>query len=155
MHQGQKIYSLQAITSDPLATRNTILFAALTAMGVPPEPNLCGEYVEIVGGKMVDGQLAGGERRSITVWRFRDRTMDGLYRTSDLLQLWHDPEFVAREPEHPLAYIKAAFDNHSRAMEFIREVGPIAMRRRGKKVGLVTKRTSPELKKRILDELNK
>jgi hypothetical protein len=145
MQKGQKLYSLEALTSDPLATRNTILFAALTALGIPPEPELCGEYVEEIAGKP----------RSVTVWRLRESSIDGRFVTEDLIKRWSDPEFAAREPEHPLAYIKAAFENHTRSVEFIKEQGPIAMRRRGKKIALITRHTSPELRKRILDELNK
>lgn len=145
MKKGSKIYSLEALTSDPLATRNTLLFSALTAMGVPPLPHLCGEFVENVN----------GERRSVTVWRLAEKSLCGSYDTAALIKLWNDPEFSAREPEHPLAYIKAAFENHGRAVQFIKDQGPIAMRRRGKKIALITRHTSPELKKKILDELNK
>ncbi|MEQ1862912.1 MAG: hypothetical protein ABMA13_23570 [Chthoniobacteraceae bacterium] len=145
MHKGSKIWSLEALTSDPLATRNTILFAALTAVGIPAEPDLCGEYVEEIH----------GERVSATVWRLRDRSLDGKFPTEDLIKLWNDPEFTTKHPEHPLAYIKCAFENHTRAVAFIKEQGPIAMRRRGKKIALITRHTSPELKARILDELNK
>lgn len=145
MTKGSKIYSLEALSADPLATRNTILFAALTALGIPAEPELCGEFVEEVQGKP----------RSVTVWRLKERSLDGQYNTADLMRLWNDPELVSKQPEHPLAYVKAAFENHTRAVEFIKEQGPIAMRRRGKKIALITRHTSPDLKKRILDELNK
>lgn len=144
MHQGSKLYSLEALTSDPLATRNTILFAALTALGIPAEPELCGEFVEEVQGRP----------RSVTVWRLREKSVDGRFHTADLIKLWHDPAFVERDPEHPLAYVKCAFENHTRAIEFVKEQGPIAMRRRGQKIALITRHTSPENKKRILDELN-
>ncbi len=144
MKKGSKIYSLEALTSDPLATRNTILFAALTALGIAAEPELCGEFVEEVNGKP----------RSVTVWRLREKSLDGKHNAAELIRLWRDPEFTTREPEHPLAYVKAAFENHTRAVEFIKDQGPIAMRRRGRKIALITRHTTPELKKRILDELN-
>ena len=143
--QKGNLYSLESLSADPLATRNTILFACLTAMGIPPEPLLCGEYVENINGKTV----------SVTVWRLRDRSIDGRYDTGELMRLFHDPDFVAREPEHPLAYLKTGFSNYSRALEFIQDQGPIAVRRRGKKIGLISRRTTPDQKKMILDELNK
>ncbi len=145
MKNGTKIYSLEALNDDPLATRNTLLFAALTAMGIPPEPDLCGEFVEEIG----------GQKKTALVWRLRGESLDRRYQTGDLIRRWNDPDFVKNEPEHPFAYIKTAFENHSRAVEFIKDQGPIAIRRRGKKVAIITRRTSPELKKRILDELNK
>lgn len=145
MEKGARIYTLEALTSDPLATRNTQLFAALTALGIPAEPSLCGEYVETIR----------GETRSITVWRLRTKSLDGRFDAEEMIKLWNDPEFSTREPEHPLAYIKAAFENYARSVQFIKDQGPIAMQRRGKKIGIITRHTSPELKKRIIDELNK
>lgn len=144
MQKGSKIYSLEALTKDPLATRNTILFAALTAMGIEPEPELCGEFVETVN----------GERRSITVWRLKECSADGKLRTAELIRLWEDPEFVARETEHPLAYLKTGFENYSRARDFIRDTGPIAMVRRGSRIGFVTNRTTPQRKEWILNKVN-
>lgn len=145
MHKGQKLYSLEALTSDPLATRNTILFAALTAIGIPAEPELCGEFVEEVRGQKV----------SATVWRLREKSLCGKYDTGECIKLWCDPDFTTKHPEHPLAYIKAAFENHTRALEFIKDQGPIAMRRRGKKIALISRHTADERKRRIIDELNK
>ena len=144
MQKGQKLYSLEALTGDPLATRNTILFAALTALGIPAEPELCGEFVEDVAGK----------NRSVTVWRLKDRSLDGRFETATMMKLWAEPAFVEREPEHPLAYIKQAFENHTRAIEFIKDQGPIAMKRRGKKIGFITRHTTEENRRRILDGLN-
>lgn len=146
MEKGSKLYSIEALTADPLATRNTILFAALLAMGVPMEQGLCGEFVEP---KRDGGQV------STTVWRLKETSLCGKYKTADLIKLFNDPGFVEREPEHPLAYIKVAFENHRRAVEFIKEQGPIVMKRRGKKVGLITRHTPPEYRKKIIDELNK
>lgn len=145
MKNGQKIYSLEALTGDPLATRNTQLFAALTAFGIEPETTLCGEYVEKVGDRTV----------SVTVWRLKERSNCGTYQTEQLIKLWNDPEFAAREPEHPLAYIRAYVRNHEAAVAFIKEQGPIAIRRRGKKIALISRATSTERRARILDELNK
>jgi hypothetical protein len=145
MQKGSKLYSLEALSSDPLATRNTILFAALTAMGVPPDPVLCGEFVE----------EKSGQPHHVTVWRLKETSLCGKYQTADLIALFNDPALLETQPEHPLAYIKAAFDNHRRAVEFIKDQGPIAMRRRGKKIGFISRHTSPEHRRKILDELNK
>jgi len=144
MKKGDRIYSLQALTDDPLATRNTIMFAALVTLGIPAEPSLCGEYRELVK----------GVQRSTTVWRLREHSLCGRYKTAEMIKKWKDPEFVTREPEHPLAYIKTAFENHTRAVEFIKEQGPIAMIRRGKKIALISRHTDPENKARILEKLN-
>lgn len=145
MHKGQYIYSLEALTSDELATRNSQLFAALCAMGVPPEIDLCGEYIERKEGKDT----------SVQVWRMAARSACGQYTTKELIAHWNDPHFVERHPEHPFAYIKAAFACHSSALAFIREQGPIVVSRRGKKIALITRKTSPEMRKHIIDELNK
>lgn len=147
MQKGSKIYSLEALSGDPLATRNTFLFAALTACGIPPEPELCGEFVEPIEGQE--------QPRRTTVWRLKEKSVDGQYRTKDLIKLWLDPEFVTREPEHPLAYLKAGFENYSRSQEFLKEQGPIYVRRRGRKIALITRRTTEANRKRIIDELAK
>jgi hypothetical protein len=144
LRKGSKIYSLEAITSDPLCTPNTVLFAALIALGIPPEIGLCGEYVEQVNGRP----------RSTTVWRLSERSICGKFQTADMIKLWKDPDFVRNRPEHPLAYIKAAFENHSRAIDFVKDQGPIAVIRKGDKVGLVSKHTTPQDKTKILAGLN-
>ena len=144
LRKGSRIYSLEAITSDPLCTRNTVLFAALIALGIPPELELCGEYVEKVNGRP----------RSTTVWRLAEKSVCGKYSTADMIKLWSDPAFIKNRPEHPMAYIKAAFENHSRAIDFIKDQGPIAVIRKGDKVGLVSKHTSEADKARILAGLN-
>jgi hypothetical protein len=145
MKKGDKLVSLEAETKDPLATRNSILFAALCALGIPPEPDLCGEFVEEIG----------GVKKSVTVWRLRSQSLAGTLKTHELIKLWNDAEFPASQPEHPLAYMKAAFQNYQRAIDFVKDQGPIAMVRRGNKVALLTRHTSKERRDRIIDELNK
>ena len=144
LHKGSKIYSLEAISADELATRNTILFAALTALGIPPEVELCGEYVEQVNGRP----------KSATVWRLAEKSICGKYDTAEMIKLWNDPAFVKNRPEHPLAYIKVAFENHTRALDFIKRQGPIAVIRRGNKIGLISQHTTPADRERILAGLN-
>jgi hypothetical protein len=144
LRKGLKFWTLSAITADPLATRNTILFAALTALGIPPLPELCGEFVENVNGRP----------RSVTVWRMADRSIDGRYQTAEMIQAWEDKDFSRKNPEHPLAYIMCAFENHTRSIEFVKDQGPIAVIRRNGKIGLITKHTSPEHKRQIIDGLN-
>lgn len=145
MHKGQKIVSLEAASDHPLATKNSILFAALTALGIPPESDLCGEFTE---------DTPSG-KRSITVWRLREKSLDGVHDTKDLIAKWKDPDFARKEPDHPLAYIQAAFENHTKAIDFIKGRGPIAMIRRGKKIALISRDTDAGTRKRILNELNK
>jgi hypothetical protein len=145
MKKGSQIISLEAATSDPLATRNTILFSALTAMNISPEVSLCGEYVETVNGRP----------RSVTVWRLRPVSECGRFQTMDLIAKWKDPDFVSREPEHPFAYIKQAFENHTRSLDFLKDQGPIVMRRRGRKIAFITRHTPEALRRQIIDELNK
>ncbi|HEV7405159.1 MAG TPA: hypothetical protein VGO11_19605 [Chthoniobacteraceae bacterium] len=143
--QKGKLYSLEALTADPQATRNTVLFACLTAIGIPPEPALCGEYVEKVD----------GAPRSVTVWRLRERSLCGKYGAEEAIKLFSDPEFAVKQPEHPLAYLKSGFENYFRAVAFVKDQGPIVVRRRGKKIALITRHTDEARRARILDELNK
>lgn len=147
MQKGSKIYSLEALTADPLATRNTQLFAALTALGIPPEVELCGEF------RWEDQQ--SGRPRSATVWRLASQSFCGKYQTEEMIKAWLDPEFAKTNPEHPLAYIKCAFENHERSVDFIKEQGPIVMRRRGKKIAFISRHTSDERRNQIINELNR
>jgi hypothetical protein len=144
MHDGQRIYSLEAETGSALCTRNTQLFAALGALGIDPEETLCGEYRESIGGKTV----------SVTVWRLKERSKCGRYDTAEMIRAWNDPHFARTNPEHPLAYLRAGFGNYDEARRFIRERGPIAIKRRGKRVALITRDTKPEHRERILAGLN-
>ncbi|MDR3406381.1 MAG: hypothetical protein P4L99_28105 [Chthoniobacter sp.] len=144
LKKGSKVYSLEALNADPLATRNTILFAALTALGIPPEVELCGEYVETVGGRP----------KAATVWRLAEQSIDGRFKTGEMIKHWNDPDFAKKHPEHPLAYIQCAFNNRERAVDFLKDQGPIVMKRRGNKIGFITRHTSEADKRRIIDGLN-
>lgn len=144
LKNGSKLYSLEALNADPLATRNTILFSALTALGIPPVVEHCGEFKEEVGGRP----------RTVTVWRMAEQSIDGRFKTVEMIKRWNDPEFIEKEPEHPLAYIKAAFGNHTRAVDFLKDQGPIVVIRRNRKIALLTRRTTDDRRRKIIDGLN-
>ncbi|MHA3773665.1 hypothetical protein ACXR0O_19185 [Verrucomicrobiota bacterium sgz303538] len=145
MKKGQKIYSLEALTSDELATRNTQLFAALTSFGIEPETELCGEYVESVGGQTV----------SATVWRLKERSNCGKWDTGELIKLWNSPDLDQTHPDHPIAHLRAGFRNYAAAVRFLKDQGPIAIKRRGKRIALISRHTTPERRAKILEGLNK
>lgn len=110
-------------------TRNTMLAAALVTLGIP--------LAESSGGGLVtgDGIIAPGG--SIT-WCFEPVSSDGRYRTSEMMNLWTNREWLTNpENDHPLAYIACAMHNYKRLLDHVKQSVPIGLIRSGKKMALV------------------
>ena len=119
----------------PVHAQNTIMVSVLTTFGVELDKDC--PYIETR--EIIDGK----ERRLVT-WCLKAISHDGLYKTRDLIHWWHDREWAVANPEHPFAYVKQAFANHSRLINIIKTLAPVLQIRRGKKIALIPADASPE-----------
>ena len=115
-------------TSSDRGITNTILAAALAAVGIPFHDNRA--FSQVHG----DGISSGGR----TTWYFQEQSDCGKFKTAELIKAWEDKEWHARNPEHPFAYIKVAFENHSRLVDKLKQDAPLGMVRRRGKIALVS-----------------
>lgn len=115
------------VSDDRGGTTNTMLAAALAAMGIPFDT----KPSSIVTG---DG-IAGGGR---VTWYFQARSEDGHYATAELIAAWDDKGWHLRHPDHPFAYIKCAMQNFSRLMDKLKHDTPLGMVRKRGKIALIS-----------------
>lgn len=123
------------------STGNTLLAAALTAIGIPLAQK---PFVRVVG----DG--VSGERM---IWFFEPRSHDGHHLTKDLIEAWHNESWHLANPEHPFAYIKCALLNRERLVDKVKQDAPLACIQRRGKIALISLDASPRTEEFILRHL--
>ena len=123
-----------------VTTPDLNLTAALLAMGVPFDDEL--PYIESKSTK--------GNFHSFIL---RDQTTCGQYLTKDLIQHWNDPSFVQNNPEHPFAYIKAAFENRTGLLDLVKKSVPFIVIEKNGKYGVISENADKELQDKIIKGL--
>jgi hypothetical protein len=123
------------------STGNTMLAAALTAIGIPLAQK---PFVRVVG----DG--VNGERM---IWFFEPRSHDGRHLTKDLIEAWHSEGWHLANPEHPFAYIKCAMLNRQRLVDKVKQDVPLACVKRRGKIAFIPLDASPRTEDLFLSYL--
>ena len=106
---------------------NTLLAAALTAVGIPFDTQ---RGLHQVRG---DGIASGGR----FTYYFAEQSLDGRHKTAELIAAWENPKWHLANPEHPFAYIKCALLNRERLVDMIKQDSPLTMLRHHGKIALV------------------
>lgn len=123
-----------------LETTNTMLAAALAAVGIP---------LRAQGGvKLLTGDF--GERHCFF---FEPASPCGNYRTVDLIRAWDDPEWHEKHPEHPFAYLLTGFRNQQRLTDYIKRGRRTAAVKKGGKIAFLPIDASDSLQKTVFAEL--
>lgn len=125
-----------------LETTNTKLAAALCAVGIPLR-------------KDTPVRLMTGLRGDSHCFFFEAQSACGDYKTDELIKAWDNKEWHLRNPEHPFAYLKVAFDNAERLTDYIKKGTRIATVTRGSKFGFLSLAASDTAQKRFFDELKR
>jgi hypothetical protein len=126
-----------------LETSNTKLAAALTAVGIPLKKE---KPVQIITGAKGPDRVA---------FFFEPISPCGLYKTKELMLAWDDERWHVRNPEHPFAYLKVAFQNMERLTDYCRKGTPIAFVQKGSKLAFLSLKASDDLQKKVFKELNR
>jgi hypothetical protein len=127
---------------NPLETSNTKLAAALCAVGIPLR-------------KETPVRLMSGPKGDSHCFFFQERSACGEYQTDELIKAWDSKEWHMRNPEHPFAYLKVAFENHERLRDYVKKGTRIATVTRGSKFGFLSLEASDIAQKRFFDELKR
>lgn len=127
---------------NPLETSNTKLAAALCAVGIPLR-------------KETPVRLMAGPRGDTHCFFFEEKSPCGDYLTAELIKAWDSKEWHLRNPEHPFAYLKVAFENQERLTDYIKKGTRIATVTRGSKFGFLSLDASDGAQKRFFDELKR
>lgn len=130
------------IGGDGLNTTNSKLAAALAAVGIPLRRTSPVRHVT-------------GDRGDRHAWFFEDSSPCGLYSTKELMLAWDNPAWHEAHPEHPFAYLKVAFANQERMVDWIKKNVPIVAVQKGRKIAFLHLHASDALQQKVFTELNK
>jgi hypothetical protein len=125
-----------------LETTNTMLAAALAAVGIPLRKT---NSVRIVTGDF-------GDR---TCFFFEEKSPCGLYDTFELIRAWDDPDWHEKHPEHPFAYILVAFRNREKLNAYINKGIPTVAVKKGSKIAFLPLNASDPLQQKVFAQLNR
>ena len=129
----------------PHSITDTRLFAALTAIGIQPV-----EWPTIYAGETPDGKPR-------QTWFMAPVSDCGRFKTAEMIAAWHSAQWMQNNPEHPLAYIKAAFENMNVAVDHTKnsQHHMHVIRGRGGKIGLLGPNDPRALRETILKTLKR
>lgn len=140
---GEQLFTREAPVSE---TSNTQLAAALITMGIPFNECETGA-IKFVG----DGIQAPG---GTVTWVFAPQSKCGKYKTAELMDKWHDKEWLTDpDNEHPQAYIACAMHNYRLLIKKIHEQTPMGVVRKGSRCALIDLGASPHLQDIIFQKL--
>ena len=122
---------------------NTLLAAALAAMGVPL-------HDKSISSVTTGDGIAGSGR---VTWYFEAQSLCGKHRTAQLVEAWENKAWHEQNPEHPFAYIKCAFENHSRLLDKIKRDVPLGLVKRRGKIAIVSLSASQHFQDVIFQKL--
>lgn len=125
----------------PLETTNTDLAAALSAVGIPLK-------------KQCPVRILTGDRDQHCFF-FEAQSPCGNYVTAELMLAWNDREWHLRNPEHPFAYLKVAFENRARLRDYVKGGEKIAVVTRGSKFGFISLNATPKVEREFFKELKR
>lgn len=115
------------------------LAAALAALGIP--------FAEI---PFVSTKSTKGEH---FVFLFEGVSNCGQFKTADMLKAWESDGWHVENPEHPFAYIKAAFANREALLDKVKQAAPLVVIERAGKFAILSANASPELQTAIFSKL--
>lgn len=148
MKQGSTLAIIRD-TKDPKASETTQLVGALLAAGVEfASKKPLSDSIDEKGERLVSWSLDGGRKitfsndfdpEPVTIAEFRRR--------------FESREWCEKNPNHPIAFLRAYRDKMGGLRDFLRATPPAARIRKGRRVGLIPANATDEERKQILDAL--
>jgi hypothetical protein len=126
-------------TEQTISTSNLALCAALATMGIPFDDPA-----------FFKTRSHRGEQYLFFV---KPVSECGSYQTSDLMEAWHDPDFVKDHPEHPFSYIKQAFQNRESLLDKVNQAAALVVVERNGKLAILSEHASAETQDKIFGQL--
>lgn len=121
MIPGGSFIPITAINPDTVCCEGAQLVCGLRTLGVPVHPaNAVQIATEEIAGKAV----------TTWQWMLADKAADGT-PTGDIIKRWNDPLWLAANPLHEIAIVRAAVHNMGVVAREIRETIPRIVIRRG------------------------
>jgi hypothetical protein len=136
MKQGDTIAIVRETNDHPARSRNTRLIAAAISSGA----------VFASGQALCDAveETANGPRRTVT-WlmdgaaKMTFEPIDGSEEITfdEFRRRFESLDWCEANPNHPISYLRAMSDHHSRLLDRIKSNRPMLLKRKGKRVAIV------------------
>jgi len=84
---------------------------------------------------------------------FQEVSNCGQFKTLEMMKYWNDPDFHVNNPEHPLAYMKCAYQNKEGLLDKINKGLDLVVIEKNGKMAIVSKNASEELQSKIFSQL--
>jgi hypothetical protein len=84
---------------------------------------------------------------------FKESSACGAYQTLDLLKAWDDPLFHERNPEHPLSYIRCAYQNKEGLLDKVNQGLDLVVIEKNGKMAIISKNASADLQNKVFSQL--
>lgn len=93
------------------------------------------------------------EKGTETLFFFEEKSSCGKYKTIELMQYWHDYEFVRNNPEHPFSYVKAFSENRKIFLDKAKSHIPFTLVHKDGRTLAVRENTKDSIKNTLIDKL--
>ncbi len=141
MQRGDKLIVVRDARAQP---EIAMMIAALVTLGIPLDDDC--PYQET-------REIVNGREQRVSTWVLKSISVCGQFETQKMIDAWNEKTFCHDNPEHPMAYIKQAFVNHSRLTQAMQTQPPIALIRRGKRLALIPFDASSARREELLAQL--
>jgi hypothetical protein len=150
MKIGQSIEFLRD-QEPPLKSTNTRVIAAALSCGCKPAEKAYSDTVEDTpeGPKRVVTWIMDGDEKAV----FEPIEKREELSFSEVRARFTDRQWCIANPNHPIAYIRAYYDNLNSLLDFVRQQKPMVLIRRGNKTAVIPADCSDERRQKILSQL--
>lgn len=147
MKPGQSIEFLRD-QEPPLKSTNTRVIAAALSCGCKPAEQAYSDTVEETpeGMKRVVTWIMDGDAKAV----FEPIKEREELSFSEVRSRFVDRQWCIDNPNHPISYIRAYYDNLNSLLDFVRQQKPMVLIRRGNKTAVIPADVSDERRQKIL-----
>lgn len=145
MKTGSSIAFVRDFDTSPLESRNTRMIASACASGA--------EFASEKSYSDTIEDVAGTPKRTVTwlmngskTMRFSPIPKEEEVTFLEFQQRFNSQEWCEANPNHPISYMRAAFDANTKLVDVTKNIRPMLLIRKGKHIATVPSGNDPESK---------
>jgi hypothetical protein len=123
-----------------IQTNNLALASGLLALGIPFHEET----------PFIKARSTKGEQYTFF---FQDISNCGNFKTSEMMKAWDDRAFATNNPEHPLSYIRCAYQNKEGLLDKVNQDLDLVVIEKNGKLAIISKNASAELQEKVFSQL--
>ena len=145
MKQGSTVAFVRDFDTPPMESRNTRMIASACASGA--------EFASEKAYSDTIEDIAGTPKRTVTWLMNGAKTMKFLpiqkeeeVSFMEFQKRFNSQEWCEENPNHPISYMRAAFDANAKLVDVTKNIRPMLLIRRGNRIATVPSGNDPESK---------